>query len=158
MQNKQDHHNSSYKKFALMLAASFVVMYGVMFLNVDTFDHVFLSHTRAYMTILMVAPMALLKLLIMGNMYKNKRWNAVIAGSAVIIFIVTLLALRNQTFIGEIQYMKAMIPHHSSAIMVSEEATLEDPEAQKLAKEIIEAQKREIAQMKAMMQRLENQD
>lgn len=153
-----NHKNGSYKKFALMLAVSFVVMYGVMFLNADQFDHVMLSYTRTYMTILMIAPMALLKLLFMGDMYKNKKLNAIIASIAVVVFITTLSLLRYQTPIKDIQYMKAMIPHHSSAIMVSQEATFEDPETEQLAKEIIEAQKREIAQMKKIIYRLENQD
>lgn len=158
MEGHKTSKDNSYKKFAGMLAASFVIMYSVMFLNVDQFDHIMLSHTRTYMTILMIAPMALLKLLFMGKMYKNKRLNAAIAGGAVILFIGALTMLRNQTFIKDVQYMKAMIPHHSSAIMVSQQATFEDPETAKLAKDIIEAQKREIAQMKKMIYRLEHPD
>lgn len=154
--NSDNKSIGKYGKFALMLAVSFVIMYGVMFLNADQFDHVMLSNTRTYMTILMIAPMALLKLIFMSDMYKNKKLNAIIAGSAIVIFIATFAALRNQTLIKDVQYMKAMIPHHSSAIMVSQQATFEDPEAKKLAEEIIEAQKREIAQMKKIIYRLEN--
>jgi len=132
----------NYQKFGLMLLASFVVMYAVMFLNADLFDHVMLSCTRTYMTILMIAPMALLKLLFMGSMYKNKRLNAIIAGVAVVVFAGTFYMLRNQTLIADVQYMKAMIPHHSSEIMVSQSATFKDPEAKKLAEDIIEAQKK----------------
>ena len=154
---KNNHQDSgSYKKFGLMLATSFVVMYAVMFLNADLFDHVYLSNTRTYMTILMIAPMALLKLLFMSSMYKNKKLNAIIATSAIVVFVGVFAMLRNQTFIKDVQYMKAMIPHHSSAIMVSQSATFEDPEVKKLAEDIIEAQKKEIAQMKAMIERLEN--
>lgn len=154
--NQDNKSIGKYGKFALMLSTSFVVMYAVMFLNADVFDHVMLSNTRTYMTILMIAPMALLKLLFMGDMYKNKKLNAIIVGSAIVIFIATFAALRNQTLIKDVQYMKAMIPHHSSAIMVSQQATFEDPEVKKLAEEIIEAQKREIAQMKKIIYRLEN--
>ena len=138
-----------------MMAVSFVIMYAVMFLNADLFDHVMLSTTRTYMTILMVAPMAVSMLLFMWGMYENKKVNFMILGTAVILFIATLTMLRNQTLIADVQWMKAMIPHHSSAIMVSQKAHLKDPEAQQLAKDIIEAQKKEIAQMKAMIKRLE---
>lgn len=137
-----------------MMAVSFVIMYGVMFLNADVFDHVMLSYTRTYMTILMIAPMAISMMLFMWGMYKNKILNYIILGVAALTFVVSLSMLRNQTFISDTQWMKAMIPHHSSAIMVSQKAHLKDPEAQKLATEIIEAQKREIAQMKAMIKRL----
>ncbi len=141
-----------------MMAVSFVIMYAVMFLNADVFDHVMLSTTRTYMTILMIAPMAVSMLLFMWGMYENKKVNFMILGTAVILFIATLTMLRNQTLIADVQWMKAMIPHHSSAIMVSQKAHLKDPEAQQLAKDIIEAQKKEIAQMKAMIQRLEKEE
>lgn len=155
---KNSMHHSNYGKFALMLAVSFVIMYAVMFLNADVFDHVFLSYTRTYMTILMVAPMAFTMLLFMWGMYKNKRTNYMILISSVLVFFLTLYALRQQVFISEVQWMKAMIPHHSSAIMVSQKANLTDPEAKKLAEEIIVAQEKEIAQMKAMIKRLNQAD
>ncbi|MCE7053655.1 DUF305 domain-containing protein [Algoriphagus sp. AGSA1] len=147
--------SKNYLKFAAMMAVSFVIMYGVMFLNADLFEHVMLSTTRTYMTILMVAPMAISMLLFMWGMYENKKTNYIILASSLIVFISTLTMLRNQTLIADVQWMKAMIPHHSSAIMVSQKAHLQDPEAQKLAQDIIEAQQREIAQMQAMIERLE---
>ncbi|WP_339717750.1 DUF305 domain-containing protein [Cyclobacterium amurskyense] len=150
--------SNNYLKFSAMMAVSFVIMYAVMFLNADLFDHVMLSTTRTYMTILMVAPMAVSMLLFMWGMYENKKVNFMILGTAVILFIATLTMLRNQTLIADVQWMKAMIPHHSSAIMVSQKAHLKDPEAQQLAKDIIEAQKKEIAQMKAMIKRLEESE
>lgn len=148
--------NKNYLQFALMMAVSFVIMYGVMFLNADVWDHVMLSTTRTYMTILMIAPMAISMLIFMWRMYKNKVLNYVILSTSVIVFAATLTMLRQQTLISDVQWMKAMIPHHSSAIMVSQKAHLKDPEAIKLAEDIIKAQKKEIAQMKDMIQRLEN--
>ena len=90
----------------------------------------------------------------MGTMCTNKRLNAVITASAVIVFIVSLSFLRNQTFVGDADYMKAMIPHHSSAILTSENANIKDPEVRKLADGIIAAQKKEIAEMKAILKRM----
>jgi uncharacterized protein (DUF305 family) len=150
--------NKSYQKFASMMAVSFVIMYGVMFLNADIFDHVMLSTTRTYMTILMITTMAVTMMLFMWGMYENKKTNYIIIASALVIFATTFTMLRNQTLIADVQWMKAMIPHHSSAIMVSQKAHLQDPEAQQLALDIIEAQKKEIAQMEAMIERLQNQN
>ena len=147
--------HKAYRTFALMLAASFVIMYGVMFLNVDSTNHIYLSTTRLYMTLLMVSPMALLMLAFMANMYKNKKLNALIITLSISVFIASLAFLRDQTFVGDMQYMKAMIPHHSSAILTSQNASLQDPEVRKLADDIIKAQEEEIAQMKAMLDRLE---
>lgn len=157
---KSTHHGwkSNYVKFAVMMATSFFIMYLVMFLNADVLDHVMLSHTRTYMTILMIAPMAFTMLLFMWDMYENKKVNFVIIVVSVVVFIATLVGLRQQSFIGDVQWMKAMIPHHSSAIMVSQKAHLEDPGAIKLAEDIIEAQKREIAQMKKMLYRLQEKE
>ena len=146
-----------YLKFALMMATSFVVMYIVMFLNVDVFDHVMLSPTRTYMTFLMIFPMVLIMMGFMWGMYKNRVWNYVIMATAVVGFVLCYVGLRQQIFVSDVQWMKAMIPHHSSAIMVSQKAHLKDPEAIKLAEEIIEAQEKEIAEMRRMIYRLENE-
>ncbi|GAB2798093.1 DUF305 domain-containing protein [Rhabdobacter roseus] len=147
--------SNSYSKFALMLAVSFVVMYSVMFLNVDSVDHIYLSLNRLYMTLLMVAPMAVFMLLFMGGMYKDKKINTAIYVVSISVFVGVFAMLRNQTLVGDVQYMKAMIPHHSSAILTSQNALIEDPEVRKLADDIIKAQEKEIAQMKAMLDRLE---
>ena len=148
----------NYLKFGLMMATSFVVMYGVMFLNVDKLDHILLSNMRTYMTVLMIAPMAVIMLLFMWGMYKNKTLNGIILIASVIVFGIFYYMERDQTGISDKEYMKAMIPHHSSAILTSQQAHLKDPEVKKLAQEIIEAQKREIAQMKKALYRLEHQE
>lgn len=145
----------SYRKFALMLVISFIIMYAIMYLNVDQFDHVYINMTRFYMTLLMVSAMALLMLGMMRMMYQNNKLNLVIMAAAVAVFILALVGVRTQTAIGDIQYMKGMIPHHSIAIMVSKNAHLKDPEVKKLAQSIIDAQEKEIAQMKAMLAQLD---
>ena len=148
-------HKSNYGKFAAMMATSFVIMYAVMFLNVDVFRHIYLSNTRTYMTLLMIAPMAITMLLFVWGMYENKRLNYLILGGALAVGILTFAGLRQQVLIDDEAWMRAMIPHHSSAIMVSQKAHLTDPEAIALAEGIIEAQKREIAQMEKILHRLE---
>lgn len=144
-----------YKKFITMLSISFVIMYAVMFLNVFSFDHVYLSASRFYMTLLMVTPMAILMLLMMKKMYPNKAYNTIIIASSIGIFILSLWFLRSQVFIKDEGYMKAMIPHHSSAILTSKNAEINDPEVRKLADEIIKAQEEEIAEMKALLEKLD---
>lgn len=138
------------------MVVSFIIMYAVMFTNVDSTDHIMLSSMRTYMTILMIAPMAISMMLFMWGMYENKLWNKVIIGAAVLIFSVTFYMMRNQTGISDIDYMKGMIPHHSSAILTSQESDLKDPETKKLAEEIIKAQEKEIALMKELITKLEN--
>jgi small-conductance mechanosensitive channel len=143
-----------YQKYVLMLGISFLVMYSVMFLNVASLAHIHLSLTRFYMTLLMIAPMAVMMLLMMGHMYPNKGLNKAILVSSVAVFALALIGLRAQVPIGDTQYMRAMIPHHSSAILTSEEADLRDPEVSELAEDIIAAQEREIAQMEAILSRM----
>lgn len=145
--------SGSYGKFALMLLVSFITMYVVMFLNVDKFDHVYMSMMRVYMTILMICPMAITMLLFMKGMYKNQKVNAAILAGSVLVFAVTFYFVRTQTFVGDTQWMRAMIPHHSSAILTSSEADLSDPEAKKLAEDIIKAQEEEIALMKRLLEK-----
>ena len=145
-----------YKKLMLTLIISFFIMYLVMFLNITEFSHYYTSITRIYMAILMVAPMAVVMILVMGKMYPNKKMNAGIIMASIAVFILTLAALRTQTPINDVQYMKAMIPHHSSAILTSKKANIQDPDVKKLSEEIIKAQEEEIAEMKAKINELQN--
>lgn len=145
----------NYQKFLIMLCLSFVIMYIVMFLNVDKFDHIYFSLTRVYMALLMVSPMALMMLGFMGKMYANKKLNSIIYGSAIFVFFLSLLFLRTQVGIGDRQYMKAMIPHHSSAILTSKNASIHDPEVKDLSRQIIDSQEKEISQMKDALRRLD---
>ncbi len=145
----------SYKKFSLMMVISFIIMYTVMFLNVIEIKHYHTSISRIYMALLMVAPMAVVMMLMMGKMYPDKKINMGITVGSIVVFVVTLIALRSQVPIDDVQYMKAMIPHHSSAILTSERADIKDPEVKKLSEEIIEAQRKEIAEMEAAIDRLD---
>lgn len=146
-----------YRKFLLMLALSFVLMYGVMYLNTYELDHVYFSLTRFYMTVLMITVMAVVMLLLMPMMYPNKTLNGLLVGASLTLFVGALVLVRSQTFVDDTRWMKAMIPHHSIAILTSERATIRDPEVRKLADGIIAAQRREIEEMKAMIKRLEHQ-
>lgn len=151
---KASKKSQSYSKFLLMILISFLLMYGIMFLNVDSVDHIFLSLNRTYMSLLMVAGMAVIMLLLMPGMYPDAKCNRLILGGGIIVFIVALIFLRKQLFIGDAQYMKGMIPHHSSAIMTSKHADIKDPEVKRLSQEIIRSQQEEIAEMKLKLQEL----
>lgn len=146
---------NNYLKFALMMACSFVFMYAAMFFNVDKLSHIYLSQSRTLMALYMVAPMAIIMLLFMLGMYTNKKINMLIIIGGLVVGLGAVFLFRTQTAVKDVQYMKAMIPHHSIAILVSENATFEDPETAKLAQDIIDAQKREIAQMERIIARLE---
>lgn len=155
---KPDHDRmeaGGYLRFALMLASSFVIMYLVMFLNAARFEHVYLSLMRLYMTILMVAPMAVVMLLFMRGMYKNQKINIGIIAGSILLFILTFYFVRTQALIGDRQWMRAMIPHHSSAILTSSEADLSDPEVKKLAEAIVKTQEEEIDLMKRLLEKTE---
>jgi hypothetical protein len=157
-QDNKHSKNNPYQKFAIIMAVSFVIMYSVMFLNVEAFSHIFNSITRFYMTTLMIAAMAITMLLFMWKMYPNRKINLGIIAFSAMTFFGTLYLLRTQTFIGDIQYMKAMIPHHSSAIMTSSNVDFKDPAVKKLAEEIIIAQEKEIKQMNDMIDRLQDKE
>tara|TARA_R110002126_G_scaffold27328_8_gene91744 strand:- start:979 stop:1437 length:459 start_codon:yes stop_codon:yes gene_type:complete len=147
-----------YTKFVLMLAASFVAMYITMFLNTYAFDHVYFSLTRFYMTCLGISTMAIIMFVAMRNMYTDKKKNMAIIIGSIALFVSALGLVRTQApIVGDVLWMKAMIPHHSIAILTSERAAIQDPEVKKLANDIIKAQKKEIEEMKAMITRLENE-
>lgn len=144
-----------YGRFAAMIATSTVVMFGLMYLNTYALSHVFYSQTRTWMAIYMGAVMAIIMLAFMWSMYPNRRVNLAIIAGSVIVFGGALWLVRSQETVDDVSWMKAMIPHHSIAIMTSERAHIKDPEVRKLADGIIDAQVREIAEMKKMIARLE---
>jgi len=147
---------NKYAKFGLMILTSTAVMFGLMYLNTYQLDHVFFSETRFYMALMMGATMAVIMLAFMLGMYANRPANIAIFIGSILVFIVALWLVRSQATVGEVSYMKAMIPHHSIVILKSERAHISDPRVRKLADDIIAAQRREIAEMKALVQELEN--
>lgn len=154
---KDKKNNDNYTRFFLMLGGSFIAMYITMYLNTYEIDHIYFSLTRFYMTCLGIAAMAVIMLSLMLKMYRNKKKNIAIYVGSVVLFISALGLVRAQApIIGDVLYMKAMIPHHSIAILTSKRADIKDPEVRKLADDIIEAQEREIAEMKKYIKRLEN--
>jgi hypothetical protein len=156
VKNKMDDMKKmSYKKFLLMLLVSFMFMYGIMFLNIVELDHFYFSINRIYMALLMASVMAVIMMAMMYKMYPDKKRNNIIMIISLVVFGFILAGIRTQTPISDVQYMKAMIPHHSSAILTSENTNIKDPEVRKLADGIIEAQVKEIAEMKAILKRLE---
>lgn len=148
--------NKNYAKFLGMIATSAILMYAVMYLNTYELDHIYFSEMRMYMTILSTAVMAVVMLGFMLHMLKNKKINLAIVGVSIIVFAGAFFLMRNQTTIDEVDYMEAMIPHHSIAILASERANIEDPRVQELADEIIDAQEKEIAEMKDLIEELKN--
>lgn len=148
----------SYWRFAAMIATSTVVMFGLMYLNTYALDHVFWSETRAWMALFMGAVMAAVMLGFMWSMYPRAAINALILAAAALVFATALWLVRSQATVDQVDYMKAMIPHHSIAIMTSRRAAISDPRVRKLADEIVAAQEREIAEMKALIAELEQRD
>ncbi len=144
-----------YFKFVLMVLVSTVVMFGLMYFNIFSVDHLFFSQTRVFMALMMGAVMAILMLLFMWKMYDNKKVNVIILLVSLLCFGFSLFMVRSQTGIDDTKWMKAMIPHHSIAILTSTNAKIEDPRVKVLAEEIIQKQEEEIAKMKELIKDLE---
>lgn len=143
---------SKYTNFIVMIATSTITMFGLMYLNSYEIDHVFYSETRTYMAIYMGATMAVVMLSFMLHMYKDKKKNTMIYLLSIIIFAAALYLVRSQTTIEDKSWMKAMIPHHSIAILTSERANISDVRVRKLADSIIKAQRKEIKEMKWLIE------
>lgn len=145
-----------YSRFAAMIATSTVVMFGLMYLNTYALEHVWFSQTRMWMALVMGASMALVMLAFMLGMYENKRANVVIVVVSLAVFAGALWLVRSQATVDDVSYMKAMIPHHSIAVMTSERANIRDPRVRQLADEIIKSQLEEIDEMKQLIAELED--
>jgi uncharacterized protein (DUF305 family) len=154
MQSENEDHSRSgmsYRRFAAMIATSTIVMFALMYLNTYALGHLAFSQTRAWMALVMGAAMAVIMLGFMWGMYANKRLNIGILLTSLALFAGALWLVRSQETVDDVSYMKAMIPHHSIAIMTSERAHIKDPRVRRLADGIIDAQVREIAQMQRLV-------
>lgn len=140
-----------YLRFAAMVATSTVAMFGLMYLNTYEWGHAVFSETRTYMALVMGATMAVIMLVYMTHMLTNRRINIGIIIGSIILFSLALWLVRSQETVEDVSYMKAMIPHHSIAVLTSERARISDPRVRKLADEIIQSQRREIAEMKMLI-------
>lgn len=148
---------NSYGRFVAMIATSTVIMFVMMYFNVFQLDHIFYSETRVYMALYMGAVMGIVMMLFMWKMYKKKRMNYIILAASVLIFGISIWLMRSQATVDDEDWMEAMIPHHSIAILTSERADLSDPRVKQLAEEIISAQRREIEEMKKLIEELEDE-
>lgn len=140
-----------YPRFLAMIATSTMLMYGLTYLNTWDISHVRYSQTRLWMALLMGAMMTVVMLGFMRAMYRDRRMNRFIVASAAAVFLASLALVRSQVTVGDIDYMRAMIPHHSIAILTSRRAALDDPRVADLARRIVAAQQAEIAEMERLI-------
>lgn len=138
-----------------MILTSTVLMFGLMYLNTYQISHVRFSETRAWMALVMGAAMAIVMLLFMLKMYKKKSTNFAILAGSIVVFALSLWLVRSQETVDDLSYMRAMIPHHSIAILTSSRAHIRDPRVRELADNIIKAQVREISEMQQLIADLE---
>lgn len=149
-------HSDHYKKLLIMILLSFAAMYVLMYSMVNAFDNVFSNINQFYMAGLMTTPMVIIELFVMGAMYMNKKLNVILIAISSIALISFFLFIRQQTGVSDKQFLKSMIPHHASAILMAGKASVQDPEIKELMKNIISSQQAEIDQMKAKLRQLDS--
>lgn len=154
MRSGEHDTSSGYRTLALAVGLHFFVMYAVGYAMVDSWSDVFLNVNRGYMAAMMVAPMVVLMLLLMRSMFPDARRNRLVQAAAAAALLGAFLLGRAQVLVGDRQFLRSMIPHHSSAIVMCERSSVRDPEIVELCGQIVEAQEREIAQMKRILERL----
>ena len=150
MKNKNEH----YKKLLVMAGLSFISMYVLMYAMVNTYANVVPNINQFYMAGLMTAPMIIIEMGLMGSMYMDKKLNTIIVTISSILLIAFFVFIRQQSAVSDKQFLRSMIPHHASAILMCEKANLQDPEIKELCKSIISGQQGEIDQMKAKLKEL----
>ncbi len=153
MQQSTMSHGAPYKTLAIMLVLNTLIMFVLMFEMIAQASDFVVNLNMAYMALTMAAPMAILEVAMMGKMYPNRRANLIIGGVSALVLIGSFFAIRTQAAIGDSQFLRSMIPHHSGAVLMCKEATISDPEIEALCAGIIQSQEAEIAQMKALLER-----
>ena len=149
---KTDAHH--YPHLAIMLLCSFVAMYLLMYAMVNRFEDVFMSWNQVYMAALMTAPMALIEIVVMRGMYRDRKLNMMVAVAGIVLFLGAWMSIRQQALITDTQFLRSMIPHHSGAILMCQQASITDTELKRLCETIVSGQQQEIDRMKAALSRL----
>lgn len=142
-----------YTKLGIAIGINTVVMFLLTYALIDSIDHFYPNINRMYMAVLMALPMVIVMLLVMRKMYPDTKMNGILHAAAGAGFVLVLWLMRSQTPVGDGQFLRSMIPHHSSAIVMCEEAAITDPDIRTLCDEIVKTQKEEIAEMKRLLAR-----
>ena len=145
---------SSYKKLATAISINTIIMFFLTYVMIDSFSHFVVNINRIYMALIMAAPMVIVMLLVMRSMFKNERLNKILLGTFALLTLLIFLLIRTQSAVGDAQFLRSMIPHHSGAILMCEQSAITDQEIIDLCGEIVQTQKEEIAQMEAILERL----
>ena len=145
---------SSYRKLAIAITINTIIMFFLTYVMISSADHFVVNINRIYMALIMAAPMVIVMLLVMRSMFMNKRLNAILLATFGLMTILLFILIRTQTPVGDVQFLRSMIPHHSGAILMCEQSTITDPEIIELCDEIVQAQQEEISQMETILQRL----
>ena len=153
MEYHGDMKQGRYRGLAVEIVLDFIVMYFVMYTMIATVNHFHFNLNNVYMTLMMVAPMTVIMLVSMRSMFPSRRINLAIGAAAILVFALSFAGMRTQAGIGNAEFLRAMIPHHSGAILMCEQATLTDPEIKALCGDIVASQRKEIAQMEALLAR-----
>lgn len=153
MRDMDDMQVSNYKKLGTTLAINTVIMFILTYSLIASIEHFVPNINRAYMAVIMVSAMALLMLVMMRSMYKNPKMNTMLYVGFGLLFVSSFFMARTQTAVGDEQFLRSMIPHHSSAILMCEQSSITDPEIVSLCEDIVAAQEKEIAQMQDILAR-----
>lgn len=153
--NMSNMSKSHYRHLLIMAILSFIAMYILMYAMVNTLGNVFNNFNQFYMAGLMTAPMVLIELFVMRSMYQDKKRNVLIVAASILAMLVFFLLIRQQAAISDKQFLRSMIPHHAGAILMCEQAPIQDAEIKELCRTIISSQQSEIDQMKAKLLELD---
>jgi len=152
--DERHQHSGHYKRLLVMAVLSFIAMYILMYAMVDSLKNVYPNINQFYMAALMTMPMVMIEILLMRNMYRNKRWNVMLIVVSAAGLVLFFSLIQRQTGVSDKQFLKGMIPHHAAAILMSEQSGSKDPDIQKLQQAIIKNQQEEIRLMKQKLREL----
>lgn len=152
----QSSHTQPYFLLLAMVAISWAAMYWLMYAMVDSPSNVYNSLNQFYMSGLMAASMIPIEFAVMRAMYTDRRWTMILLAVSVLIAGGSWTAIRLQAGISDRQFLRSMISHHASAILMCQQAPIQDAEVQALCRDIVSSQEREIATMKATLESLDS--
>jgi hypothetical protein len=156
MDQQEQMPGMSWARFAAMIAVSTFVMFFLMYQLIYSTDHALFSVNRLIASLVMGCVMAIVMQGFMWSMYKGTRIKIAVLAAAAVGAVILLSLNRSQTLVGDVAFMRSMIPHHSIAINNARKANISDPRVRELADQIVASQVREISEMKVLIEEIES--
>jgi hypothetical protein len=140
-----------YMRLAVVLIGSFVVVLGVGHALTERAEHIHVSADHLYLALMAIAPIGILLLFLLGELFPSKKMNYGLGAAFAVVFVGAFVGARTQAGVSESDFAGAMISHHSHAVTRCGNASLKDPRLIAFCERMTTRNRAEIAELENIL-------